>query len=119
MKITDAEYKLLDVIWSNEPVSTKLLIDLCNKRYNWEKSTTYTLLKRLQNKDIVSNNHSIVSSLIKKNNVLNEESSSFIDIKFNGSLLNFVSSFLSTRNITKEEYLELKKMIDNYGDTNK
>ncbi|MDE7060109.1 MAG: BlaI/MecI/CopY family transcriptional regulator, partial [Lachnospiraceae bacterium] len=45
--MTEAERKFADVIWENEPVGSGELVSLCNKRFGWKKSTTYTFLKKL------------------------------------------------------------------------
>ena len=52
-----AEYKLgeietifADIIWDNEPVSSRRLTELAEERLNWKRTTTYTILKRLCDK---------------------------------------------------------------------
>ena len=49
-----AEYKLgevesifADIIWNNEPLSSRRLAQLEEERLNWTRRTTYTILKRL------------------------------------------------------------------------
>ena len=51
-----AEYKLgeietifADIIWDNEPVSSRRLTELAEERLDWKRTTTYTILKRLEN----------------------------------------------------------------------
>ncbi|MDD2494451.1 MAG: BlaI/MecI/CopY family transcriptional regulator [Tissierellia bacterium] len=46
-RLTEAELKLADIIWANEPVSSPDLVKLCDADLNWKKSTTYTMLKKL------------------------------------------------------------------------
>ena len=60
------ESKFADIIWENEPISSTELAKICEKEFNWKKSTTYTVLKRLSNKGIFISNNGIVTSLISK-----------------------------------------------------
>ena len=46
-KICESDFKFMCVIWDNEPLSSRNLVELCNKKLGWKKSTTYTTLKKL------------------------------------------------------------------------
>ena len=39
---------------------------LCEKEMNWKKSTTYTVLKKLCEKNIFKNENAVVESVIKR-----------------------------------------------------
>lgn len=41
------EYRFVELIWTNEPLSSRELVMLCEKELSWKKSTTFTVLKRL------------------------------------------------------------------------
>ena len=68
------EYRFLSIIWENEPVNSTKLVALCNEAFGWKKSTTYTMLKRLQEKGYVKNVDAMVTSLIERSEVLSNES---------------------------------------------
>ena len=65
-RLTEAEENFADIIWSNEPIRSPELVKICEKKFNWKKSTTYTMLKRLEEKKIFRNKNSIVEALIKR-----------------------------------------------------
>lgn len=65
-KLGAMELRFADLIWHNEPISSGELVKLCAEELEWKKSTTYTMLKRLCNRGIFQNNHSVVSSLLSK-----------------------------------------------------
>ena len=65
-RLTDMEAKFADIIWVHEPIPSGKLVRLCEAEFNWKKSTTYTMLKRLESKGIFKNNNGVVISLIKK-----------------------------------------------------
>ena len=41
------ESSFADLVWENEPLSTSELVALCKDKFNWKRTTTYTVLKRL------------------------------------------------------------------------
>lgn len=108
------EYRFMNIIWENEPVSSTRLVQLCMEQFDWKKSTTYTMLKRLQEKGFVENSSSIVNSLIDQAEVMARESEIFVSETFKGSLPSFITAFLGGKTISEEEAEELKKLIDSY-----
>ncbi len=60
LKLSLSEKKLLELIWRYEPVGSRDVIRLCKKEFVWEKSTTYTILKRLCNKGILDNQKKLI-----------------------------------------------------------
>ena len=46
-KLGDMELEFANLIWENEPISSGGLVQLCEQKFSWKKSTTYTMLKRL------------------------------------------------------------------------
>ena len=112
--MTEAEEKVAEIIWENEPMSSKDLVLECEKILNWKKSTTYTILKRLEEKNIFKNEKSILISLVSKNEYLSSQGCKFIDTNFNGSLPDFFAAFTRKRKLSKKEILKLKEMIESY-----
>ena len=108
------EYRLLTLIWENEPVSSMRLVEICRDVFDWKKSTTYTMLKRLQDKGLVSSVKTIVTSLVSQAEVRTKESSDVIEESFGGSLPNFIAAFLGGNTISDEEAEEIKRLIDSY-----
>ena len=108
------EYHLLSLIWENEPLTSMKLVQLCGEAFNWKKSTTYTMLKRLQQKGFVQNEGTVVTSLIDRDSVQSSESEAFVANTFSGSLPGFLAAFFNGKTISDEEAEELKKLIDSY-----
>jgi predicted transcriptional regulator len=113
LKLFDAEYKFMTLIWQNEPVNSTELVRLCEDKLGWKKSTTYTVLRKLRERNILDNRNAIVTSRVKQNEVMKHESEALLDKVFDNSLPRFLTAFLGDRSITPEEAEELKKIIDN------
>ena len=48
------EMKFAEIIWENAPLSSMRLAELARERLGWAKTTSYTVLRRLCEKGILS-----------------------------------------------------------------
>ncbi|MBE5938878.1 MAG: BlaI/MecI/CopY family transcriptional regulator [Lachnospiraceae bacterium] len=115
IKLGVVESRFADIIWENEPLSSRTLVELCNKELAWKKSTTYTVLKKLCEKGLFKNDNSIVSSIISRDEFFSMQSENFVNETFEGSLPAFFAAFTKRKNISEAELSEIRRMIDNYG----
>ncbi len=113
-RLTDTESKFADIIWAKEPIQSGELVKLCEIELNWKKSTTYTMLKRLENKEIFENRNGIVSSIIKKDEFYAEQSKQFVEETFDGSLPKFLASFTRSKKLSNKEINELQRLINEH-----
>jgi len=111
-KLFDAEYKFVNIIWDNEPINSTKLVKLCADKLGWKKSTTYTVLKKLCDRDILQNKDATVTALVKREDVQRYESRAVLEKTFDGSLPKFLTAFLSGRKLSKREAEELKRIIE-------
>lgn len=114
IKLGMVEARFADIVWENEPLTTKELVAVCEKELNWKRTTTYTVLKKLCERGIFKTENSIVTSLISKNEFYAIQSEKFVDETFAGSLPAFIAAFSSRKKPTPKELEEIKKMIDSF-----
>lgn len=114
IKLGMVEARFADIIWENEPLTTKELVAFCEKELNWKRTTTYTVLKKLCERGIFKTENSIVTSLISKDEFYAIQSENFVDETFAGSLPAFVAAFTSRKKPSKKEIEEIKRMIDKF-----
>ncbi|AKA68870.1 BlaI/MecI/CopY family transcriptional regulator [Clostridium scatologenes] len=112
--LCESEYRFASIVWENEPLGSGKLVELCSEKLGWKKSTTYTVLKKLCQKEILQNENSIVTSVVKKEQIQKFESEQFLEKNFGGSLPKFITSFMSDKKLSKDDADYLKKLIDNY-----
>lgn len=115
-KLGIVEQKFAELIWQNEPISSGELVKLCIKELEWKKSTTYTVLKKLCDKDIFQNENGTVTSLISKDDFFALQSKSFVDETFEGSLPAFIAAFTKKQTLSEKDIAEIRAMIDSYGE---
>ncbi|MGI6562024.1 MAG: BlaI/MecI/CopY family transcriptional regulator [Clostridia bacterium] len=112
--LTESEMKFAELIWEHEPVASGDLVRLCEKKMQWKKSTTYTMLKKLCDKGIFQNRDAVVSSLMTKEEYIAKQSIRFVEDTFGGSLPMFLTAFMSSKKLNRRQAEELKKLIDEY-----
>ncbi|MDX9887883.1 MAG: BlaI/MecI/CopY family transcriptional regulator [Anaerovoracaceae bacterium] len=113
-KLTDTEARFAEIIWANNPIQSRDLVKICENEFNWKKSTTYTMLKRLEKKGVFENEKSTVSALISKDEFHSEQSKQFVNETYNGSLPKFVAAFTRGEKLSGDEILSLQKLIDDH-----
>lgn len=111
-RLAEVESRFADLIWSNEPLSSRALAELAEKELSWKKSTTYTVLKRLCQKGIFQNQGGTVTSLISKDAFFAMQSEQFVEQTFSGSLPAFLAAFGSRKKLSNREVEELQKIIE-------
>lgn len=111
-KLFDAEFKLMEIIWEQEPVPAREISLAAGEKLGWNKNTTYTVLKRLVEKDILNRQEPgfICSSKIRKTDVQKAETKTLIEKLFDGSKKAFFSAFADEK-LTPEEVEALKALI--------
>ncbi|MBQ8934960.1 MAG: BlaI/MecI/CopY family transcriptional regulator [Oscillospiraceae bacterium] len=113
-RLCESDYRFMDVIWSNEPVASMKLVELCQAELGWKKSTTFTMLRKLCEKGFAQNEQSVVTALVSREEVQKAESERFVEQTFSGSLPGFLVSFLGGKTISHREAEEIKRLIDSY-----
>ncbi|MDW7658331.1 MAG: BlaI/MecI/CopY family transcriptional regulator [Bacillota bacterium] len=112
LKLGVVESRFADIVWSYEPLHSRELVKLCEKELNWNRSTTYTVLRRLCDRGIFKNESGIVSSALTRQDFYAMRSELFVDETFDGSLPAFLTAFTQRKKLTKKEIDELQRLID-------
>ncbi len=111
-KMGTLDSRFAGMIWDNEPLASRQLIQLAERELGWKATTSYTVLKRLCERGIFQNQNSTVTSLISREEFYAEQSDRFVREAFDGSLPAFLAAFGSKNRLSDEEVEELKRLID-------
>ena len=112
LRMGTAEARFADIIWENEPISSGELSKLGNKEFEWKKTTSFTVLKRLCERGIFQNQNGIVTSLISREEYYARHSHQYVEETFGGSLPAFLTAFGRRKKLSEKEIDELQKIID-------
>ena len=114
--MTEAETLLAELIWEQEPIGSGNLVKLASQRLGWKKSTTYTVLRKICENGIFQNKAAVVTSKMSREEYINRKGEQYLEENYNGSLPNFVASFLKRKKLSKKQIEELVVLIDEYKD---
>ncbi|MBO5039753.1 MAG: BlaI/MecI/CopY family transcriptional regulator [Clostridia bacterium] len=110
-KVFESEYRFCLILWDHEPIKSTELVKLCREQLGWKPTTTYTVIKRLSERGVLKNEHTVVSSLVSKEEIQISEVSDMIEKTFEGSLPAFIAAFSKSKKLSEKEIDELQKMI--------
>lgn len=111
VKIFDAELKMMQVLWEKEPIGTGELSKICTDVLEWNKSTTYTVIRRLVDRGVLNKQRTILTSKLSKNDVQIIQSDVHIKKMYDGSLKNFFETYLKNAELKTDELETLKAII--------
>lgn len=114
--LTETEERFAKILWDRVPLSSSELVKLGEQEMNWKKSTTYTMLKRLEKKGIFQNDNGLIQALTGREDYYASQSRKFVNDIFGGSLPKFLTSFTKREKLKPEEIEELRRLIDNCND---
>lgn len=110
-RLGEMEMRFAEIIWENEPLASGELVKLCEKKLSWKKSTTYTILHRLCDRELFLNEGGIVTSLVSKEDFFAGQSEKYVQETF-GSLPKFLAAFTRSKKLSDKEIEEIKRIIE-------
>lgn len=111
-KLGIMEMRFAQLIWEHEPVSSGELVRLCEGEFEWKKSTTYTMLRRLCQRGIFCNENGMVVSMMSREEFDALQSEKFVEEKFSGSLPRFLAAFTMRNKLSDKDIDELMALIE-------
>ena len=110
-QISEAEYEIMKIIWSDSPISTNEVCEKAPKSHNWSNKTIHTLLSRLTAKHVIAYEQRgrmyYYYPIVSQKKYLSQENRHFLDRFYNGEAPTLLSSLLSGSEISDAD---LEKM---------
>lgn len=110
-KLGEIEMRFADIIWDHEPLPSGELVKLCAQKLDWKKSTTYTILRRVCERELFQNKDGVVTSLVSKEEFFAMQSEKFVEDTFAGSLPKFLAAFTRRKKLSEKEIAQLQRII--------
>lgn len=121
-KISESEFEIMNILWCEaQPVPFADIRTKLHEKLGWEKSTIATLLRRLQNKGVVSVQGKRIhyyTPNITREEYIKVKEKSIIDKLYEGSAKNFVAALCHRGELTEADIDELKSYF-HMGDADK
>lgn len=115
-RISESEYEIMKLIWDEAPISTNDVVKRFEGINDWSPKTVQTLLARLVKKGALGYEKKgrvyIYTPLIKEEEYIHTESSSFLKKFFDGALNSMVLNFIDDEKLTDQDINELIRILE-------
>lgn len=114
IKLFDSELKIMDVLWKNGDTTAKRIAEILKEQVGWNKTTTYTLIKRCIDKGAIERiePNFVCHPLVTIEQVRELETTELINKMYDGAADQLVASILGSRNLSPEEIDKLKRLVN-------
>ncbi len=112
--LTEAEWQVMEVLWERAPLSGREMSEIMAKRMDWNRSTTLTMLRRMEAKGAVAADMGEPKQFrpkIAREDAALRETESFLDRVYHGSVRMMVSAMTEKQALSKTEIDELYAML--------
>ena len=113
--LSNSEWRIMENLWEQAPKTATQLIKAMEVETGWAKSTTKTLFKRMEQKGCITYQEGAKAReyypLLKREEVVESETSNFINRIYNGSLGLMVNTLVKRQDMPEEEMEELYRII--------
>lgn len=116
ISLTQAEWNVMECLWEAGPLTGREVVQRMEQSCLWSRSTTLTLLSRLENKGAVESvpakkGPKVFSPLLKREDAALGEAKDFLDRVYQGSLSLMVSALTQKQALSREELDELYELL--------
>ena len=115
INLSDGEWKLMNMLWEEEPRTIPQLVSAVKDDTGWTKGTIFIMLSRMADKGAVRSESGERSKLyypiLKKEDAVYHETESFLSKVYGGSVGLMVASMAGQNSLSKEDIDELYAIL--------
>ena len=115
MKLTDAEWAVMEALWSAERMTLSEAVNALRPVKGWNKNTVFTYLTRMEHKGLVALDRTHdrpYAAAVSREVCAREERDDLLSRVYGGATGDLIAAFLKESAISKEEVERLKQMLD-------
>lgn len=120
MKLSEAEWQIMNALWKKNPATARDLTEHLPKEKNWAYTTLKTMLSRLVNKGIVSErkngNTSVYEPLLSKNKARSKAILNLANQAFDGAVGPLMHFLVEEKKLSKKQRTELIELLKKEND---
>lgn len=116
ISLTRAEWSVMECLWEAGPLTGREVVQSMGKNCGWSRSTTLTLLSRLENKGALRSvpaekGPKVFTPVLRREEAALGETKDFLDRVYHGSLSLMVSALTKKQALSREELDELYELL--------
>lgn len=115
MKLTDAEWSVMDVLWNYDRCTLKEATEALELKYEWSKKTVHTYLTRMNAKGLVAIDRTQdkpYSAAVSREECARQERDELCQKVYKGATGDLIAAFLKESSISQEEIEHLRDLLD-------
>ena len=113
--LSNNEWYIMEYLWEDSPKTATQIIKAMEQETGWAKSTTKTMLRRLEQKGCIAYREGEKAreyyAVVKREEVVESETNNFLNRIYNGSLGLLVNTLVKKQDISDAEMEELYRII--------
>jgi len=123
INLTSAEWSVMECLWDKSPRTGREATEWLEQRMGWNRSTTLTLLRRMEAKGAVAsdteNGMKSFRPLIRREEAALQEAEDFLGRVYKGSLSLMVSALTKKQALSQAEIDELYGILQQMEEANR
>ncbi len=116
MQISDAEWIVMNLIWSSSPIEAAEVIEEIAAANGWSSATVKTMLHRLVRKGALATEQNgkkyLYTPAVRRDACVRQASRSFLERVFGGDATPALIHFVKTAKLTDKDVKEIRAMLD-------
>lgn len=115
LNLSPAEWSVMECLWESAPMTGREAVEYMARRVGWSRSTTLTLLRRLESKGAVAGESDgeikAFRPLLRRDDAALRETEDFLGRVYKGSVSLMLSSMTKKQSLSKREIDELYALL--------
>lgn len=115
LSLNNSEWSVMEILWEEQPQTLMQLVHKMKEKQGWSKSTTNTILRRMQEKGYIRYEEGerarLYFSEVKRKEVVLKETESFLKRTYGGSLGMLMSAFVESHPLSRQDIEELREVL--------
>lgn len=115
MKLTDAQWSVLSVLWSGERFALSEVTQALKEEKNWSRNTVHTYLTRMAAKGLVTIDHAQdrpYAAAVDREDCARAERQDLLNRVYGGAAGELMAAFLKESRMSEKEVERLRKLLD-------
>lgn len=114
--LTPAQWSVMEELWQQGALTGREATERMEKKMGWNRSTTLTLLRRMEEKGMVTSSDESGTKTffptLRREDAAQQETESFLDRVYHGSISLMLSAITQKKSLPQEEIDELYALLE-------
>lgn len=123
INISNSEWYVMECLWEKSPRTLMQIVDECQAKAGWAKSTCTTMVKRMDDKGLIRHEEGgrakLFYPMVKREDVVVSQTRDFLQRIYHGSVGLMMNTLVEQQNLTEEDIDELEKILEQCRKTKK